>query len=177
MQATRKPRTKSDASSPATGAAAGKARRYRVAFTATEFDALKFVAKKFGHETDATATRFCIKQQRLREIAFGIPTSQKHPAKARNDAKAGLVAMPEAGEYGQIATAVRAGLGTAQRRGQQFADDAPLIQWSLWVYEDTVADADASKSAWDLNRIDAVRLAIRVQSLLSGFQPPGGVWS
>lgn len=154
-------------------------RLIRVALTQTDFEALDAVGRKYGHRAASAALRFCVIQQDLRDSAFGsggvLPRDREAAARAAER----LVGGADAEECLSLAAAARLTVGNALQRSQQFGGaDSSNRQWSLWMYGDDLDAASRVAYRWGLNsRVDAIRLAIRVQAGIAGFRPPAGVWS
>lgn len=156
---------------PAVPADAEKPSLARMGLAESDFNALRYVGETFAHLTESAALRFCIVQQAGRD---GLDPKTKDGLLVSR-----LLNGTSVAAYQAVADEVRKGLGFVARGSSEFGDEAvQLRQWTCWLYADHVAKLKDIGKRWSLDsRVDAVRLCIRVQARLAGFNPPGGVWN
>lgn len=164
-----------------------KVRRTTLSLSALDRVAAEFVRKRYGHRTFSDAVRMCLKQQHIRDKAFGVPGR-----KARGDDRAGVAAPPRKGtpaalaqaeellagglpdreHYNDVAQTVYALVSKGLPRGQASVSHRPgqaLRAWlaRLWPEDETALES--IREWWGLlNLTDAVRFAVRVQASLDG---------
>jgi hypothetical protein len=164
------------------------ARRWQVCLTGNDFAAIAFLREKYLYSTDTEPLRYALRQQvardaagqeaeRSRRLAGTVSLMDKRWTPEANDARAALRranrAVEEAEESGKGKRAAQALLLAAQQQADRATGG--VRQWSCWMRPADFDNMRKIQGRWGMaHEAEAVRMALRAQAEIDGFEPKGG---
>lgn len=147
----------------------GGCKKQRIALSPVEWRAIQHIVTMTGCGTKSEAIRMAVFQQNVRDQTLGgvgFEPTEAEPARG--------AARPAA--YRKLARLAYESVVSGRR--SRHSAGVPLTQWLMRLYGPSEQALLSVGRRWNLPKIvDVVRLSIRIQAALCGFEPPGGDWN